>query len=58
MVEDNKSEVLHFHKLEQQRNAPKHNKASRPVCYNDSSQRNYPMLVHNIDSDGCGPPEN
>jgi hypothetical protein len=52
-----KLEVLHFHKLEQQRKASKHNEASRPTCYNDN-QRSYPKQVHIIDSDACGPSEN
>jgi hypothetical protein len=52
-----KSEVQHFHKLEQQRKTSKPDEALRPPRYNDS-QRNYPKLVHNIDSDDCGPPDN
>jgi hypothetical protein len=51
-----KLEVQHFRKLEQQRKTPKQNEAPRPR-YNDN-QCNYPKPVHNIDSDGCGPPEN
>jgi hypothetical protein len=53
----NKSEVLQFHKLEQQRKAPKHDEASRPTRYNDNQHSN-PKQVHNIDSDGCRPLEN
>jgi hypothetical protein len=46
-------------KLEQQRKAPKHDEASRPAQYGESSpQQNYPKQVHNIDYDGYGPPEN
>jgi hypothetical protein len=45
-----KSEVLHFHKLEQQRKTPKHDDASRPTHYNDN-QCSYPKQVHSIDSD-------
>jgi hypothetical protein len=34
-------EVLHLHKLEQQRKAPKYDEALTPACYNDS-QHSYP----------------
>jgi hypothetical protein len=51
-----KSEVQHFRKLEQQTKTPKQNVAPRPR-HNDN-QRNYLKPVHNIDFDGCGPPEN
>jgi hypothetical protein len=51
-----KMEILQFHKLEQQRKVSKPDEATRPR-YNDN-QRSYPRPVHNIDSDGCGPPEN
>jgi hypothetical protein len=51
-----KSEILHFCKLEQQRKVSKLDKGTR-LCYNDN-QRSYPRPMHNIDSDGCGPPEN
>jgi hypothetical protein len=51
-----KSEVKHFRKLEQQRKIAKPDEAPRPR-YSDN-QRNYPKHVHNIDSNGCGPPEN
>jgi hypothetical protein len=51
-----KSEVQHFCKLEQLRKVAKSYKTTIPR-YNDS-QCNYPKPVHNIDSDGCGPPEN
>jgi hypothetical protein len=47
-----KSEILHFRKLEQQRKAPKHYEASRPVRYNDSKHHNYLKHVNNINSDG------
>jgi UDP-2,3-diacylglucosamine pyrophosphatase LpxH len=53
-IKFNKSEVLHFHKLEQQRKAPKHDEASRPARYNDNRQHNYPKHVNSIDFDGCG----
>jgi hypothetical protein len=52
-----KLEVLHFHKLEQQRKTPKQDEVSRPPRYNDN-QRSYPKHVHNIDTDGCMPLEN
>jgi hypothetical protein len=52
----NKSEVQHFRKLEQQRKVAKLDEATRPR-YSDN-QHNYPKLVHSIDSDGYGPPEN
>jgi hypothetical protein len=55
-VKFSKAEVQHFHKLEQQRKVPKSDEAPRP-CYNDN-QCNYPKLVQNIESDGCGPLEN
>jgi hypothetical protein len=51
-----KSEIQHFHKLEQQRKVAKLDEASRP-CHNDK-QQNYPKPVHNIDSDGHEPPKN
>jgi hypothetical protein len=51
-----KSEIQHFHKLEQQSKVSKPDEAPRPH-YNEN-QRNYPKPVHNIDSDGHGPPEN
>jgi hypothetical protein len=56
-VKFSKSEVQHFRKLEQQRKSLRTDKAPRPPHYNDN-QRSYPKPVHNIDSDGCGPPEN
>jgi hypothetical protein len=52
----NKSEIQHFRNLEQQRKVSKPDKAPRPR-YNEN-QRSYPKPVHNIDSDGCGPPKN
>jgi hypothetical protein len=51
-----KSEIQHFHKLEQQRKASKLDKAPRP--HHNESQHSYPKPMHSIDSDGCGPPEN
>jgi hypothetical protein len=51
-----KSEVSPFHKMEQQRKTPKNDEASRLIRYNDN-QHSYPKPVHNIDHDGCGPPE-
>jgi hypothetical protein len=58
-----RSKVLHFHKLDQQRKVPKESEASRPTKYNKSRERtttfkNVTKQIHNIDSDGCGPPEN
>jgi hypothetical protein len=52
-----KSDVQHFRKLKQQRKTSKQDEAPRPLRYNDS-HHNYPKPVHNIDSDGCEPPEN
>jgi hypothetical protein len=51
-----KLEALHFRKLEQQREAPKHDEASRPTHYNDNNQCSYPKQVHSIDSNGYKPP--
>jgi hypothetical protein len=51
-----KYEIQHFRKLEQQRKVAKPDKAPR-AC-NGDNQQNYPKLVHNIGSDGCGPLEN
>jgi hypothetical protein len=51
-----KSKIQHIRKLEQQRKVSKPDEAPRPQ-YN-KSQRSYPKLVHNINFDGCGPPEN
>jgi hypothetical protein len=58
-----KSEVLHFCKLEQQRKVLKENEASRPTKYNRGKEstisfNNTTKQVHNIDSDGYGPPKN
>jgi hypothetical protein len=50
-----KSEIQHFHKLEEQRKVSKLDKAARP-CYNDN-QRSYPKPVNRINSNGCRPPE-
>jgi hypothetical protein len=59
----NRSEVLHFRKLDQQRKVPKDNEASRPTKYSksrDSSMSfdNAHKQIHYIDSDGRGLPEN
>jgi hypothetical protein len=51
-----KSEIQHFHKLEQQRKISKPDETLRPH-YNEN-QCSYPKLMHNIDYDGCGPPKN
>jgi hypothetical protein len=51
-----KSEIQHFRKLEKQRKVSKPDEVPRP--HHNESQRNYPKLVHNVDSDRCGPPEN
>jgi hypothetical protein len=51
-----KSEIQHFRKVEQQRKIAKPDEAPRPR-YNEN-QCSYPKPVHNIDLDGCGPPEN
>jgi ribosomal protein L32E len=58
-----RSEVQHFHKLDQQWKVPKENECSRPTKYSKSrgSTMNFDTShkqIHNIDSDGCGPPEN
>jgi hypothetical protein len=53
----NKSEVLHFCKLEQQRKTTKHDEAPRPPRYK-KNQHSYPKKINSIDSDGCGPPKN
>jgi hypothetical protein len=54
-------EVLHFHKLDQQRKVPKENERSRPMKYSKSRETitNFHIphkQIHNIHSDGCGPP--
>jgi hypothetical protein len=51
-----KSEIQHFRKLEQKRKISKPDKAPKPR-YN-KNQHNYPRPVHNINSDGAGPPDN
>jgi hypothetical protein len=51
-----KSEIQHFHKLEQPRKISNLDEAPRPR-YNEI-QHNYSKPMHNIDFDGCGPPEN
>jgi hypothetical protein len=58
-----KKEVLHFRKLEQQRNAPKESEASIPARYNRGrpSTNNYDSTtkhVNNINSGGYEPLEN
>jgi hypothetical protein len=55
--------VLHFRELGQQRNTPNENEGSRAAKYNKSRESTLSFdtshkQVHNIDSDGCGPPEN
>jgi hypothetical protein len=55
-AKSSKSEIQHFHKLEQQRKISKPDEALRPR--HKESQRSYPKHVHNIDSDGCGPSKN
>jgi hypothetical protein len=59
----NKSEVLHFCKLEQQRKVPKENEASRSTKYNrgrESTMKfdNATKQIHIINSDGYGPLKN
>jgi hypothetical protein len=51
-----KSEIQHFHKLEQQRKIFRPDEA--PSSRQNEIQRNYPKPVHSIDSDGCRSPEN
>jgi hypothetical protein len=59
-----RSEVLHFHKLGQQRKTVNENESSRPTKYSKSrdSTSNFDtthkQVVHCIDSDGCGPLKN
>jgi hypothetical protein len=58
-----KLEVLHFHKLKQQRKAAKENRASRPTKYDRGREStmsfdNTTKQIDNTDSDGCGPLEN
>jgi hypothetical protein len=55
-IKVSKSEVQYFCKLEQQSKVPKLDEAPRPH-YSDN-QCNYPKPLHNINSDGYGPPEN
>jgi hypothetical protein len=52
----NKFEIQHFCKLEQQRKISKPDEAPRPRY--TKNQHSYPKPVHNINFDGCGPPEN
>jgi hypothetical protein len=59
----NRSEVLHFHKLDQQRKVHKENEVSRPTKYNKIREStmsfdNAHKKIHNIDSDGCRQLEN
>jgi hypothetical protein len=49
-----KSEIQHFHKLEQQRKISKLDEAPRPR--QNEIHRSYPKLIHNIYSYGCRPP--
>jgi hypothetical protein len=49
-----KIEIQHFLKFEQQREISKPDEAPRPR-YNEN-KRSYRKPVHNIDSNGCGPP--
>jgi hypothetical protein len=51
-----KLEIQRFCKLERQRKGAKLDQAPRPR--HSDNQRNYSKPVHNINSDGCGPPEN
>jgi hypothetical protein len=58
-----RSEVLHFHNLDQQRKVSKENEASRLTKCNKSREgtmsfKNAHKQIHIIDLDGCGPPEN
>jgi hypothetical protein len=57
----NKSGVLHFHKLEQQRKVPKENEASRPNKFNRGRKStmsfdNTTKMIHSTDLDGSTPP--
>jgi hypothetical protein len=51
-----KFEIQHFCKFEQQRKISKPDEAPRPRY--TENQHSYPKPVHNINFDGCGPPEN
>jgi hypothetical protein len=58
-----RAEVLHFRKLGQRRKSTNENESSRPFKYNKGKEGttsfNMPhKQVHNIDMDGCRPPEN
>jgi hypothetical protein len=58
-----RSEVLHFHKLGQQRKTVNENEGSRPTKYSKSRETTLSFdttnkQVHNIDSDRYRPPEN
>jgi hypothetical protein len=55
--------VLHFRKLDQQRKVSNESESSRPTKYVTSRENVMGFeashkQVHNIDSDGWGPPEN
>jgi hypothetical protein len=59
----NRSEVLYFYKLDQQRKNLKKNESTRPTKYTKSrgslvSFNNVHKQIHNIDSDRCRPPKN
>jgi hypothetical protein len=51
-----KSQIEHFCKLERQRKGAKPDQA--PTPHHSDNQCNYSKPVHNINSNGCGPPEN
>jgi hypothetical protein len=58
-----RSKVSHFRKLDQQRKVISENEGSTPFKYtrNKEGAASFDTTheqVHNIDSDGCGPPEN
>jgi hypothetical protein len=58
-----RSEVSHFHELDQQRKVTSENEGSRPFKYtrNKEGAASFDTTckkVHSIDSDGCGSPEN
>jgi hypothetical protein len=59
----NRAEVLLFHKLGQKRKSASENESSRPFKYSKRKEGHLSFdtshkQVHNIDLDGCGPPEN
>jgi hypothetical protein len=58
-----RSEVSHFHKLDQQRKTTNENEGSRPFKYNKGKEGATSFdtarkQVHSIDFEGSGPPEN